>query len=54
MHPGPINRGVEIDSDLADSARSVISISHQLASRFVWASSSSARPHADSTHERKL
>lgn len=24
MHPGPINRGVEIDSDLADGARSVI------------------------------
>lgn len=24
MHPGPINRGVEIDNDLADSARSVI------------------------------
>ncbi|MCE9610433.1 MAG: aspartate carbamoyltransferase catalytic subunit [Chthoniobacter sp.] len=24
MHPGPINRGVEIDSDLADSGRSVI------------------------------
>jgi aspartate carbamoyltransferase catalytic subunit len=24
MHPGPINRGVEIDSDLADSTRSVI------------------------------
>ncbi len=24
MHPGPINRGVEIDSDLADCARSVI------------------------------
>jgi aspartate carbamoyltransferase catalytic subunit len=24
MHPGPINRGVEIDSDLADSSRSVI------------------------------
>jgi len=24
MHPGPINRGVEIDSDVADSARSVI------------------------------
>ena len=24
MHPGPINRGVEIDSDLADSVRSVI------------------------------
>ena len=24
MHPGPINRGVEIDSQLADSDRSVI------------------------------
>jgi aspartate carbamoyltransferase catalytic subunit len=24
MHPGPINRGVEIDSDLAESSRSVI------------------------------
>lgn len=24
MHPGPINRGVEIDSDVADSANSVI------------------------------
>lgn len=24
MHPGPLNRGVEIDSDLADSPRSVI------------------------------
>ena len=24
MHPGPINRGVEIDSSLADSSRSVI------------------------------
>lgn len=24
MHPGPINRGIEIDSDLADSGRSVI------------------------------
>ena len=24
MHPGPINRGVEIDSDLADSKQSVI------------------------------
>jgi aspartate carbamoyltransferase catalytic subunit len=24
MHPGPINRGVEIDSDIADSIRSVI------------------------------
>jgi aspartate carbamoyltransferase catalytic subunit len=24
MHPGPINRGVEIDSELADGKRSVI------------------------------
>jgi aspartate carbamoyltransferase catalytic subunit len=24
MHPGPINRGVEIDSELADCSRSVI------------------------------
>jgi aspartate carbamoyltransferase catalytic subunit len=24
MHPGPINRGVEIDSEVADSARSVV------------------------------
>jgi aspartate carbamoyltransferase catalytic subunit len=24
MHPGPINRGVEIDSDVADSKQSVI------------------------------
>ena len=24
MHPGPIHRGVEIDSDIADSGRSVI------------------------------
>ena len=24
MHPGPINRGVEIDSEIADSCRSLI------------------------------
>jgi aspartate carbamoyltransferase catalytic subunit len=24
MHPGPMNRGVEIDSNVADDARSVI------------------------------
>ena len=24
MHPGPINRGIEIDSDVADSSQSVI------------------------------
>lgn len=35
MHPGPINRGVEIDSDLADCKRSVIlqQVSHGLAVR---------------------
>ncbi len=35
MHPGPINRGVEIDSDVADSARSVIleQVTHGLAVR---------------------
>ena len=24
MHPGPINRGIEISSDVADSSRSII------------------------------
>jgi aspartate carbamoyltransferase catalytic subunit len=24
MHPGPINRGVELDSDVADSRQSII------------------------------
>jgi aspartate carbamoyltransferase catalytic subunit len=24
MHPGPINRGVELDSDVADSGQSII------------------------------
>ena len=24
MHPGPMNRGIEIDSDVADGAQSVI------------------------------
>ena len=24
MHPGPVNRGVEIDSDVADSKQSII------------------------------
>lgn len=35
MHPGPINRGVEIDSDVADSGRSVIleQVTHGLAVR---------------------
>jgi aspartate carbamoyltransferase catalytic subunit len=35
MHPGPINRGVEIDSQVADSDRSVIlqQVSHGIAVR---------------------
>jgi aspartate carbamoyltransferase catalytic subunit len=35
MHPGPINRGVEIDSELADSDRSVIleQVSNGIATR---------------------
>jgi aspartate carbamoyltransferase catalytic subunit len=35
MHPGPINRGVEVDSDLADGDRSVIldQVSHGVAVR---------------------
>ena len=35
MHPGPINRGVEIDSKVADGNRSVIlqQVSHGIAIR---------------------
>jgi aspartate carbamoyltransferase catalytic subunit len=35
MHPGPINRGVEIDSEIADSNRSLIlqQVTHGLAVR---------------------
>jgi aspartate carbamoyltransferase catalytic subunit len=35
MHPGPINRGVEIESNIADSSRSVIlqQVSHGIAVR---------------------
>jgi aspartate carbamoyltransferase catalytic subunit len=35
MHPGPINRGVEIDSAVADGSRSVIlqQVSHGIAVR---------------------
>ncbi len=35
MHPGPINRGVEIDSEVADGKRSVIlqQVSHGIAIR---------------------
>ena len=35
MHPGPINRGIEIESSIADSERSVIlqQVSHGIAVR---------------------
>ena len=35
MHPGPMNRGVEISSDVADGARSVIleQVAHGVATR---------------------
>jgi aspartate carbamoyltransferase catalytic subunit len=35
MHPGPINRGIEIDSHVADGSRSVIlqQVSHGIAVR---------------------
>ena len=35
MHPGPINRGIEIDSQVADGDRSVIlqQVSHGIAIR---------------------
>ncbi|MND09893.1 Aspartate carbamoyltransferase [compost metagenome] len=35
MHPGPMNRGVEIDSEVADGARSVIlqQVSHGISVR---------------------
>jgi aspartate carbamoyltransferase catalytic subunit len=35
MHPGPINRGIEIDSNVADSKKSVIlqQVSHGIAVR---------------------
>ncbi len=50
MHPGPINRGVEIDSDLADSSRSVIldQVTNGLAVRmavlYLCAGASNAQP----------
>ena len=40
MHPGPMNRGVEIDSDLADDLdRSVIREQVEMGSRSVWPAS---------------
>ena len=48
MHPGPINRGVEIDSQVADSERSVIlqQVSHGIAIRMaVMALTMGRQPH---------
>jgi len=44
MHPGPINRGVEIDSDVADSSRSVIldQVTNGLAARMAVLTSAPA------------
>jgi len=44
MHPGPINRGVEIDSEIADSGRSVIleQVTNGLACAWPCSSSSTA------------
>jgi aspartate carbamoyltransferase catalytic subunit len=36
MHPGPINRGVEIDSSVADGKQSVILPQVTFASRCAW------------------
>ena len=36
LHPGPINRGVEIDSTLADSSQSVILDQVTTVFLFVW------------------
>jgi aspartate carbamoyltransferase catalytic subunit len=36
MHPGPLNRGVEIDSDVADGSRSVILRQVTYGSPFAW------------------
>jgi len=36
MHPGPINRGVEIDSEIADCERSLILEQSRTASPSAW------------------
>ena len=54
MHPGPINRGVEIESSVADGPHSVIleQVTHGIAVRMaimsmVLSGSSSVRPDAE-------
>jgi len=50
MHPGPINRGVEIDSDAADSQQSIIlqqvenGVAVRMAVLYLLAGSSSQAP----------
>ena len=54
MHPGPINRGVEIDSRVADGDRSVIlqQVSHGIAVRMaVMAMTMGRRPGTDEEAE---
>jgi len=54
MHPGPINRGVEIDSRVADGSRSVIlqQVSHGIAVRMaVMAMTMGRKPGAEETEE---
>jgi aspartate carbamoyltransferase catalytic subunit len=58
MHPGPINRGVEIDSDIADCGRSVIleQVTNGLAVRMaaLFLCGGAAGKHASApTRERK-
>jgi aspartate carbamoyltransferase catalytic subunit len=45
MHPGPINRGVEMDSEVADGPRSVIleQVTHGIAVRMAVMSMAMAR-----------
>jgi len=54
MHPGPINRGVEIDSEVADGPRSVIleQVSNGIAVRMAVMSMVLGRPPIDDSVER--
>jgi len=53
MHPGPINRGVEIDSEVADGPRSVIleQVSNGIGVRMAVMSMVLGRPPIDDTSE---
>ncbi len=56
MHPGPINRGVEIDSEVADGPRSVIlqQVSHGIAVRMaIMAMAMQQRPPETAEGERR-